>query len=186
MSEKTNKIAEVQAFERDGTSETVIVDPGGTANVTADHCGPPGDDSPPLPGDFAQLSAATGKGRAAAVGYTDPQNERQAVGGEKRFYARNSDGEIVSTFWQKGDGSLVFENLNGWGFSMTADGVFTFDGSEFRITDDSGQPLARVGDLVSVVIPPLANSGGPVAPGGAGFPLAAAGQIVSGKANAKG
>jgi len=174
-----SRVAEVIGFERNGVDETVKVDPGGTSQ-TCDHYSPCGIDAPPLPGDFAALDESSGTGSESCTGYADPTNTRKASGGEFRAYARDDDGAVVGEAWFKGDGTIVFENLNGWGFSISPAGVGQFSLSSARFTDAAGQPLARVGDLVSVVIPPLANSGGPVAPGGVGVSIPAAGQIISG------
>lgn len=157
-----SKIAEVLAFERDGTVETVKVDPGGGANETADHCTPPGDDSPPLPGDFAELKESTGKGRDAAVGYTDPKNTREASPGEKRWYARDAGGNVVCSGWLKGDGTIVLSNAN---LTITGapDGTASISAPEVRLGASPGAPVARRGEPVATVTPKLI-SGAPGSP----------------------
>ena len=47
----------------------VKVDPGGGANITAEHFATPGDDSHPMPNDYVALSADSGTGRESAIGY---------------------------------------------------------------------------------------------------------------------
>lgn len=159
------KIAEVQAFERDGTVETVRVDPAGGANTTVAHAMAPGDDSPPLPGDFAEIEDSAGAGRAAAVGYTDPTNERQAEPGEKRFYARDADGNIVATFWMKNDGSIRLYNDNAT-ILVDPDGIASVQAPDVRLGLTGGTPAARRGEPVVTVTPQLLSAapGSPCVP----------------------
>ena len=180
-----SRVAEVLAFTRNGAKETVKVDPGGGANKTCDHYAPSGVDAPPLPGDFALLSENSGKGTEACTGYTDPTNTRVAVAGEHRVYARDANGLVVGSTYHKRDGTIVASNAGG-SLEITPAGVCRILCPQVEITDDAGQPLARVGDLVSVVVPPMANSGGPVVLGGAGLSIPAAGQIISGNNNITG
>ncbi len=180
-------IAEVIGFERSGPRETVQVDPGGGANKTADHFAPSGIDAPPLPGDFAAGTGSSGAGTAQVTGYSDPNNTRKALGGEVRLYARDANGVQVAEIWAKRDGTVETTNAGGT-ISMSPAGIFTADTREVRLTDAAGQPLARVGDLVSVVIPPLVviDPGGPGTfpiSVGAGLDIPAAGQIISGNNN---
>jgi len=159
------KIAEVLAFERSGAQESVRVDPGGGALVTADHLAPPGDDSPPLPGDYAEIADSDGKGRYAATGYTDPRNTREAVGGEKRWVARDSAGNVVSSGWHKGDGTIIVTNGNGT-MQIAPDGTISMPAPEVLLGETPGAPVARRGEPVAVVIPKLlaAAPGSPCIP----------------------
>ena len=96
----------------------VKVDQGGGDNVTPEHFGPAGDDSAPLPGDFAAVINQTGTGRTSVVGYVDPNSTPKAAPGEKRLYARDEDGSVVAELWLQGDGSLAIDtdsdvNING-------------------------------------------------------------------------
>lgn len=97
----------------------VKTDPGGGANVTAEHFGPAGDDSSPLPGDFVYLGGVPRTGGRAALGYLDPGNTPQAGAGEKRIYARDPNtGAVAVELWLKNDGSAVLTNAAG---SLTLD-----------------------------------------------------------------
>ena len=60
------------------------VDRGGSDIRTVEHFSAPGDDSHPLPGDYAHTEPQAGTGRDSAVGYLDPLNEPVAGPGEKR------------------------------------------------------------------------------------------------------
>jgi hypothetical protein len=106
----------VQFFERsvkDGVPVVdVQVDTGGGRLLTIDHEGSSGSDCPPLAGDYAAISAATGAGAARSAGYTDPKNAGKALGGEHRSYARDPQtGEAVCEVWLKGPGRVVITAL---------------------------------------------------------------------------
>jgi hypothetical protein len=90
--------------------------------VTVQHLGPPGDDSPPLPGDRVGAFVVDGTGRAVAGGYGDPVNQGTAQPGEKRFYARNPSGEIVATITMDGEGNVSIANASGAFVILNDDG----------------------------------------------------------------
>lgn len=82
-----------------------------------------GDDSPPLPGDNVALIDSQRQGGRVAVGVIDHKNEGIAVAGEKRIYARDSAGAIVSELHLKGDGSFSINDKTGnYAFSIDASG----------------------------------------------------------------
>lgn len=111
------RIAKLLSFVRGEANgakvSDVKADPGGSANVTAQHFASPGDDSHPLPGDYVAMAGAAGTGRENAVGYLDPKNEQKAQAGDKRIYARDGDGAAVVEVWLKNDGTAVVINANG-------------------------------------------------------------------------
>ncbi len=177
------RIGTVLEFGREAEVEWVKIDLGGENTKTADHYSPPGVDAPPLPGDFAALETSTGEGTVQATGYSDATT-REASPGEHRTYARDSDGLVVGSLWLKGDGSIVAANAGGQ-MTLSTAGVLTVDCPEVRLGTAAGQPLARVGDLCSVVIPPMTAGPNPVTPVPPPYPpgslnIAAAGQIISG------
>lgn len=97
-------ILDLLRTDEDGAPvDDVTVDHGGGANVTARHFGAPGDDSPPLPGDLAFTVDGPGSGGEVAIGYLD-QSAKAAEAGEKRIYARDSDGNPVMVVWLKQTG----------------------------------------------------------------------------------
>lgn len=95
-----------------GTANTsdVKVDRGGGDIRTPQHFGAPGDDAVPLPGDYVAAVAQTGSGRDSVVGYIDPKNEQKSEPGDRRIYARNSDGDSVVECWLKNDGTAILSN----------------------------------------------------------------------------
>lgn len=111
--------AAVQSFERvtdeNGEAVEVKVDESGGPLLTLEHFAPCGDDAPPLPSDFAAVKDATGTGTAQAVGYQDPKNKGKALGGEKRTYARDADGNVVAEIWAKGNGDIAITSLKSGG-----------------------------------------------------------------------
>lgn len=86
------------------------VDRGSGDNVTAQHFSAPGDDSRALPGDYCALSEAGGTGRQTAVGYRDAKNASVTSPGEKRIYARSSDGATKVEVWLKNSGEALISN----------------------------------------------------------------------------
>jgi len=107
----------------------VKVDPGGGANATAEHFSSSGDDSQPLPGDYALLVGSTGEGREEVSGYIDPLNAGTAAPGEKRIYARStSTGDVVASLWLKNTGEVVCSNAAGGSFGLDAAGQFIVNG----------------------------------------------------------
>jgi len=85
-----------------------------------------GDDSPPLPGDNVALIDSQRQGGRLAVGVIDHKNVGVAVGGEKRIYARDNEGAVVSELHLKGDGSLLLKNTAGtYSLSINAAGAAT-------------------------------------------------------------
>lgn len=92
---------------------------GDRAPVTAEHFGPPGDDSHPLPGDYVRADAVPQTGRTAVTGYIDPVNAPKAEAGERRIYSRNSAGAVVAEFHLKNDGSVALVSTG----NVTINGV---------------------------------------------------------------
>lgn len=107
----------VKIFERivRGSAEgaEITADPGGGALVRSLHFGSPGDDAPPLRGDYVVLIPGPGSGRTLAVAYADPKNAGEADPGERRVYARGATGDVVAVIWLKGDGSIQISNASG-------------------------------------------------------------------------
>ncbi len=136
-------VAKVLSFTRAArnglTLQDVKLDPGGGAVITAEHSAPPGDDSAPLPGDYAAISAAAGTGRQTVVGYYDGKNAPKAEPGDKRTYARDSSGEVVVEIWLKNSGECLITNSLGT-FELEPDGTFVING--LRITPNGNATTA--------------------------------------------
>lgn len=120
-------ISKLLSFTRKEVGSVATVDPGGGFNRSADHFSAPGDDSYPLPGDFPALVETPRTGGVAAVGYLDPKSDQKAEPGEKRIYARDSDGVAVVELWLKADHSAVLSNALGL-IELKADGSVNING----------------------------------------------------------
>jgi hypothetical protein len=187
------RIAEVLSIERTSDGTAIKVDPGGGANVTAQHFADAGDDSQPLPGDFTALEDSSGAGAEQVSGYHDPKNAGQAGPGEKRIYSRNADGAPVAEVWLKANGEVVIKVLaSSAPITIESTGPIVVKSPDVRLGDAPGRPVARVGDLVAVTVPQLLSA----APGSPCVPVpptavtptggyVAAGQIISGRNSVK-
>lgn len=121
----TGQIAIVESSTRaqDEGAHVVEVqcDPGGGANVTAEHYNPPGVDSRPLPGDTVALQSSAGSGRMQTAGYVDTANQGKAQDGEIRIYARSVDGAAGAEIWIKRDGAIEITVASGGKVRITGD-----------------------------------------------------------------
>lgn len=119
------RIAKLLSFVRvvrnNAKVSDVKVDPGGGANITAEHFASPGDDSSPLPGDYVALITASGSGRESAVGYVDAKSDQKSLSGDKRIYARDGNGLSIGEVWLKNTGEISISNDNG-SFTLRPDG----------------------------------------------------------------
>jgi hypothetical protein len=125
-------IALVKSFTRrvvDGVRfSDVKVDPGGGANITGQHFAAAGDDSHPLPTDYALLVKNKQTGGYSIVGYADPINDPVAAAGEKRIYGRDANGAAVNEVWLKADSSVIISNALG-AIELKADGSVDINGA---------------------------------------------------------
>lgn len=162
-------IGEVQAVERSDGKLDITADPGGGANVSAEHFAPSGDDSPPLAGDSVALEDSAGSGLKQATGYYDPNNESKAADGEKRIYARDATGAATAEIWLKGDGSIEITAIKA-GAKVTIHGVEIDQSGNLSapglVTGGAAVPAAQVG-LTTHTHPVTAAPGttGPPIPG---------------------
>lgn len=139
----------VRQLRRGANVTDVKVNPGGGANLVAEHFSTPGDDSHPLPNDYAVLVPVQQTGRVAAVGYIDPANEQAAAAGERRLYSRDSDGNIVATIWIKNDGEVLVEN-DAASLTMAADGSVTADNGSGAMELQAGGDVIINGVTIAV------------------------------------
>jgi hypothetical protein len=106
--------------------DDVKTDIGSQTTITAEHYSAPGDDSNPLPQDYCALVDLPRVNGYCSVGYLDPKNANISAPGEKRIYARDSSGNVVSDIHLKNDGSVVIDNGT-VSMSMDATGLFRVD-----------------------------------------------------------
>ena len=122
-------VLDVEVTERDGEKfYDIKVNPGPLDNVTAENLAPAGDDSPPLAGDYALLVESSGEGREVVAGYADTKNAKKSARGDKRVYARDSDGAQIAEVWIKNDGTIIISNSAGT-FTLDTSGNITASGT---------------------------------------------------------
>ncbi len=98
----------------------VKVDLGGGDSAIADGFSASGDDSPPLPadgdlsGDTAALEEGVESGTVQVTGYHDNETTAVAKPGEKRMYARVSQGVLAAEIYLQRDGSIrIVDHISG-------------------------------------------------------------------------
>lgn len=128
-------LAMVRTIRNGANAVDITANIGGNFNVTELHLSAPGDDSLPLPGDYAALLEVVGSGQGLSVGYADPLNVGTSEPGEKRIYARDSAGAVVSFIHLKNDGSVTILNAGGGALLLAASGNININGV---IIDPSG------------------------------------------------
>lgn len=114
----------------------------GTETGTADNFTAPGDDSQPLPGEPVIIIPMGDRGARAILATVDPQNEPKAAPGEKRIYARKTDGTLAVDVWLKRTGEIVIANSVGQ-FKMSSSGTVTING----LTIDASGNLNTTGTV---------------------------------------
>lgn len=144
-------IGKLLAFTR-GTRKGAQVaftkhDPGGGYNVTSEHFGAPGDDAAPLPGDYVVAVRIPRTGGSAAVAYLDPLNAGEAAPGERRIYARDTNGAPVVWFWLKANGSAILDNGSG-SIELAPGGDITLNGVTIDTDGNITSPGIVEGDTV--------------------------------------
>lgn len=102
------KITAVLSTTPDGL---IKADRGGLDINEMEHLQGLGDDSQPLDGDVGLSWRLNKSGYDAFIGAFDYDN-KVATKGEKRIYARNLNGEVVSHVYLKGDGEILSANDN--------------------------------------------------------------------------
>lgn len=143
----------------------VQADTGGSYDLTFEDYPPSGDDSPPLPSDSVGGVEVQGTGRVITSGYVDTRNAGIAEGGEVRRYARSSDGTIISSVYQRKDGSVTIENDKG-SMSLGAGGA---------ISGKNAQGSFELSDAGAFDVKPTAFS---VTIGGGSISMDASGALV--------
>ena len=169
------RIAKIISFVK-GTINNITVketkgDLGGGEVVSGEHFTQAGDDSAPLKDDYCLYTEIPRAGGYASIGFIDPVNEPIAEPGEKRIYARGSDGVSVNEVHLKKDGTILLKNegaeveISASGDITLTVGSTTIEGSEIAITDGTGTIGISGGtiDLNGVTIDPSGMLMGTVA-----------------------
>lgn len=89
-------------------------DIGGGDVLRAENFSAAGDDSVPLPGDYAMFVETPESGNYACVGYIDLKNTKASAAGEKRIYARSGDGAQIVQLHLKNTGEASLLNDSGY------------------------------------------------------------------------
>lgn len=134
--------------------------------MTSNHFADSGDDSHPLPGDYAATTGTLQTGVETAVGYIDPKNAPVAEPGEKRIYARDGSGNVIVEVHLKNDGEAIvlnsgasftvrldgtIEGQNGNGFfRLDANGVFNVNGATIDTEGRITSPTQVISPLMTV------------------------------------
>jgi hypothetical protein len=123
----------------------VKMDLGQNATITGEHYSSPGDDSAPLPGDYAAAITHTVVGSHVPVGYLDPINAGIAQPGEKRIYSRDSSGVVQTSIYLRGDGTWNVDNA-GYTVKATDDGAIQIQNANvtMEITNTGGFKASNV------------------------------------------
>ena len=155
-------IARVLSFTRTTRNgaklSDVKLDPGGGPNITGEHFADAGDDSHPLPTDYAAAISIPRDGGKVPVGYADPINAPKATPGDKRIYGRDaSTGDTVNEVWLKADGAVLITNANG-SFELKADGSIAgvSPGGSFELESGgdfivNGVTITAAGDVITAL-----------------------------------
>lgn len=172
-------IAKLLSFTRvsrnDAKISDVKLDPGGEANITAQHFADSGDDSHPLPTDFVHGAKVRGSWRWVAAGYVDPLNEPKAQAGEKRIYGRDSSGTAVNEVWLKNDGSILISNDNG-SCLLDSAGTIKSENTNGSILLDSSGLIESANTIAKFSLAPTGSIKGENA--GGAFELAISGDFL--------
>ena len=149
MGRIANVLTFVPGIRRNAKVTAVVCDSGGGYLVTAQNFSVPGEDSPPLTGDYALLVETTATGDITVAGYVDPSNTQVALAGERRMYARNTDGLIVATVHLKQTGEATV-------FNSKASATIKPDGSATMTNGSGTMTMLDNGDfnINGVVIKP--------------------------------
>lgn len=153
-----SQIARVGEYSADGDDGPEIkaslggeIEGGEPDGGAMNHYGPPGDDSPPLIGDWALCVPEDGRSEnLTAVAYSD-ETTRVAEPGEVRRYARNAEtGKIVSEIHLKGDGEIKIAQASGPSVVIAPDGEITLSSGPATVTIATDGEITLAGSSVSL------------------------------------
>lgn len=112
--------------------QNTMLDMGGDINnnIDGEHFTDPGNDSQPLPIDYAMLHPTTedNGNSGVVIGYQDVTTDKLAKPGEKRIYARDENGVVVAEVYLKNSGELLIKNDEG-SITIAPDGSITITNS---------------------------------------------------------
>lgn len=185
---------EVKGFERrteqGSANDYVKVDTGGGDTDEAQHFNPPGEDSPPIDGDFAMLEEHE-DGTKQVVGYHDTKSEQKSARGEKRFYSRTEQGQKIAEMYMS-HGELLIEVLDpNVPVRFKTSGKWVVESPDVNLGGEGGRGVVCIGDIGMGAVRALCGAPGspiiPIPPATptptGGVPIAV--QMVSGRVGVK-
>ena len=137
------------SFARTDNYSEATLDPGGGALLIGEHFSAPGDDSHPLPNDYAVTVSVQRTGGQVAVGYVDLQNAQTAAPGDKRLYSRSTAGAQVAEVWLRNTGAVTVRNGSG-SIALAPDGTVTINGVTITPAGVVTVPASLIVDGVEV------------------------------------
>lgn len=186
---------QVVGFERrvEGDSQNAYtkIDAGGGDVEEVQHLEAPGEDSPPIDGDFAAVEELGRSGSKHAVAYHDPKSPPRAQRGEKRLYCRTETGELVAELWMQHGEFHVEIFKTDVPFVIKSPGKVVVDSPDVNLGGEGGRPVATVGDYGAGAVRALCGApGSPIIPVPPATPTPTGGvpvavQIISGPPNVK-
>ena len=129
--------------EGDASFNNVVVAKGSGASLTTEHFMSAGDDSKPLPDDYAVIVPIENTSNAAVVGFVDPRNTPVTEPGEKRIYSRDTEGNVVAAVHLKNDGAVEVTNAEGGSLVLQPSGDIVLNG----VTIDTNGNITTSGDI---------------------------------------
>lgn len=118
--------------------------------ATIDHFTAPGDDSPPLEGDYALVVPLEGESDTLATASYSDDTAKVAARGEKRTYARDSSGAVTAEIHMKGDGEIAIQQVGGASAVIAPDGEITLANSAASVAVSATGEITLSGVSVSL------------------------------------
>lgn len=166
-------------------SDTLKINTAGDVTRTADHFSSPGDDSNPLPEDYAICVDYPRTGSLASVGYIDPLNVNESLPGEKKIYSRNSTATIMAYIHLKNDGEIEIKSLGSTtSFKPSGEIEFSNPAGTATFSAAGGFKFQNTLGIMELQASGVVNLNGfTFAPGGGGFggSISATSVVANGK-----
>jgi len=184
----------VVGFERrveDGAQVSYVKVDTGADVEEVQHLEPPGEDSPPIVGDFAAVEELGDSGTKHAVGYHDPKSDATSVEGDKRFVSRTTvGGQKIAELWMA-QGAVTLKVFDPNVPVFVEGAKVVIKSSNVNLGGEGGRGVACEGDIAVGAVRALCGApGSPIIPVPPATPTPTGGvpvavQIVSGRKSVK-